>query len=445
MVGSGVAGLSAAWLLARGGREVTLIEAQDRAGGHCNTVEVATSDGPVAVDTGFIVYNEKTYPNLTAFFAHMGIETSASDMSFSVSRNGLEYSGCGVQGLFAQRRNLLRPQFWRMLRDVKRFYAQAPLLDPDAALTLGDLLARGDYSDTFASDHLLPMAAAIWSTETRDMRDMQAREFLAFFANHGLLQLRDRPQWRTVTGGSRRYVQQITMQPGINLQLNCRVRRVRRTATGVLVNVMAQPGQQQEQHFDEVVFATHADQALNLLEDATDHESNLLGAFEYSRATAVLHSDTSYMPRERRAWASWNYLDHRGADQQTHDPLCLSYWMNRLQPLGTDLPIFVTLNPHGCPQDVHASFEYEHPVMNTASARAREKLWALQGQRNTWFCGAYFGNGFHEDGLQAGLAVAEEITGRARPWRVADADGRIYRSSLSRVSNVVPLRRKDAA
>ncbi|MDH6593418.1 putative NAD/FAD-binding protein [Variovorax sp. TBS-050B] len=429
VVGSGISGLAAGWLLSQRHR-VTVYEADSRAGGHSNTVQVGAGPGAIAVDTGFIVYNESAYPNLTALFAHLGVATQPAEMSFAVSLDGgaLEYSGSGLRGLFAQRANLVRPRFWSMLRELVRFYRQAPGEAARFGLAPLDsyLDARG-YGRAFREDHLYPMAAAIWSTPAARIGDYPTEAFVRFCENHHLLNLGDRPAWRTVTGGSARYVARLAEGIGEPLRLDSAVLELRREAGGVFVRTerAAAP-----RRFDHVVIAAHADQALRLLPDATADETRLLGAFGYSRNRAVLHSDPALMPRRRAVWSSWNYA----ADRRRDGAPCVTYWMNRLQGIADDTPLFLTLNPAQEPAREHLirSEVYEHPVFDPHAMRAQDELWSLQGQRRTWFCGAYFGAGFHEDGLQAGLAVAEALGGVRRPWTVADESGRIrLRSTLA--------------
>ena len=416
VVGSGVAALSAAWLLSREHR-VTLYEKAERLGGHSNTVIAGAMGGEVAVDTGFICLNDATYPNLIALFEHLGVPTRATDMSFAVSRDQgrFEYA---APGLFAQRRNLLRPRFWSMLGEILRFYRQAPvdlagLTDPQ--LTLGDYLKREGFSEAFREDHLLPMAAAIWSSPAHTLMDYPAEAFIRFCGNHGLLKLVGRPLWRTVEGGSRIYVERLA-QAISDIRLSCGVTSVRRTDKGVVVH----DSQGGAARFDHVVVGAHADQALAMLAEPTARERQVLGAFRYSRNMTVLHMDQTLMPRRRRAWASWNYIGTDGG-------LCVTYWMNRLQGIeGQDL--FVTLNPPRPPRPdtLLRSELYEHPIFNPAAIQAQKQLWSLQGQGGVWFCGAHFGAGFHEDGLQSGLAVAEQLGGVRRPWAVEDESGRIH-------------------
>lgn len=418
VIGTGVAGLSAAWLLSQR-HEVTVIEADGRFGGHANTVDV----GDVPVDTGFIVYTEATYPNFTALMRHLGVGTQMSDMSFGVSLDDgrLEYAGTDLAGLFAQPRNLASPRFWSMLRDIRRFYREAPRDAATLGLTsLDDYLGANGYGRAFRDDHLLPMAAAIWSTPAAAVGRYPAATFIRFCENHGLLKLSARPAWRTVAGGSRVYVERLCRAVSGRILRGEPVRHVRRDDDGVEIFGAGGP----IGRFDHVVIATHADQALAMLDDPSPDERRLLGAFAYTRNEAVLHSDPRLMPARRRVWASWNYLAHRAEGGSS---LSVTYWMNRLQSLPETTPLFVTLNPGRSPRagSVLRTQTYEHPLFDAAALIAQRQLWTLQGRRGSWFCGAYFGAGFHEDGLQAGLAVAEQLGGVRRPWQVDGESDRI--------------------
>lgn len=418
VVGSGISGLSAAWLLSKRNR-VVLYEADNRLGGHSHTADAAG----LAVDTGFIVFNESTYPNLTALFDHIGVATKQSDMSFAVSLDDgrLEYSGTGLLGLFAQGRNAISPRFWLMLRDLVRFYRQAPRnVAALGMMTLDEYLDAAGYGDGFRNDHLYPMAAAIWSTPAAKIGAYPAATFIRFCETHGLLKLIGRPIWRTVAGGSRCYVR-VLAGAIPEVVSNYPIKTIVRTAKGA--EIIGLDGHRR--HFDHVVIATHADQALKMLADPSSEERRLLGAFDYIANDTVLHSDTRLMPQRRRVWSSWNYMTRDDLDGRR---LAVTYWMNRLQGIESDRPLFVTLNPHReiAPEAVLRRVSYSHPRFDARAMQAQKQLWSLQGRRNTWFCGAYFGAGFHEDGLQAGLAVAEALGGVRRPWTVADESGRIH-------------------
>ncbi|ABC21527.1 NAD(P)/FAD-dependent oxidoreductase [Rhodospirillum rubrum] len=425
VVGTGIAGSAAAWLLS-GRHAVTIYEADQRPGGHTHTVAVRTRGGAsIVVDTGFIVYNEPNYPNLVALFDHLGVKTRPSDMSFSVSADGggLEYSGAGLGGLLAQPVNLVRPRFWAMMRDLVRFYRGAPavLEAPDADhLTLGDLLKRGGYSQAFIEDHLLPMGGAIWSSSTRDMADYPARAFISFFQNHALLDLGARPLWRTVAGGSREYLNRLIDRTKGSFRLGIGARRIFRDAQGVRIEA-TDGGITRHDH---VLIATHADQALAMLGDPSAEEARLLGPFAYQANDVWLHQDDTLMPRRRRAWAAWNALtDRRSPDS----PPTVTYWMNRLQGLDPAHPVFITLNPSHAPaaDSVLGRYAYDHPLFTLATIAAQKELWRLQGVQRTWFCGSYFGAGFHEDALQSGLLAAERLGGVRRPWTVEKENARL--------------------
>ena len=417
VIGSGIAGLGAAWRLATSAPEVrvTLLEAGAHFGGHANTVDLAL-DGVVAgVDTGFLVFNRRTYPELTRLFAALRVDCAPADMGFSVQvpradgSPGLEWSGSSLGALFAQYGNLARPRFWRMLADIERFnrLSTALALDggADPAQTIGDFLARYRFGDAFRDDYLLPMLGSIWSCSTRWMLRFPAATMIRFCHNHGLLQIQDRPAWMTVRGGSRRYVERIVAAiPDARRRVP--VRGVRRVPAGV--EIVLPKG---TERFDAAVLACHSDQALALLgNQASAAERGVLGAIGYQSNRAVLHTDRAVLPSRRNAWAAWNYErapDPDGEGQR----VCIHYLLNRLQPLPWARPVIVSLNPARAidPSQVRAEFSYEHPVFDHAAIVAQQDVAALQGLRRTWYCGAWCGYGFHEDGLRAGLRVADGI------------------------------------
>jgi len=420
VIGSGAAGLAAAWSLSSR-HHVTLYDADRRLGGHCYTVDVKTPWGDVPVDTGFIVYNRMNYPNLCRMFEHLDVETADSNMSFAVSvRDGwLEYSGTGVNGLFAQRRNMARPLYWRLVWDVLRFYREAPQLleSHDLETTpLGELLDQRRYSKFFRFNHLYPMAAAIWSMPVSKIEDFPAATFIQFYRNHGLLQLRNRPQWRTVVGGSRSYVEAIVGAFGGPVRAGHKVRQVSRTPDGVVVKTDADEGEL----FDQVVIASHADQALGMLGEPTAQEQEILGAFEYERNRVILHGDDSLMPKRREVWSSWNYLSSGGSNR-AEERLSATYWMNRLQSIDMRIPVFVTLNPlhEPDPASVIREIPYDHPAFDAKALAAQKRLGAIQGADRIWYCGSYFGFGFHEDAFTSGLNVGLEL-GAPLPWETRE-------------------------
>jgi len=403
IVGTGVSGLVVAERLAPA-HDLTVFEADSRIGGHTHTVDVPGPAGPVAIDTGFIVCNDRTYPGFLDLMRRLGVPLRASTMSFSVrcERTGLEYAGGGLREIFAQRRNLLRPSFWGMLRDILRFHRQAPAFG-DGDATLRDVLAHGRYGRAFAEHYLVPMMAAIWSAEPARLLAMPARFFVRFFANHGMLTVNDRPQWLTVVGGSRRYLEPLTASFRDRIRLRAPVVDMRRLADGVQVTVAGQGSER----FDAAVVATHSDQALRLLGDASAAERALLGAIPYQENDVVLHTDERLLPRARAARAAWNY--HLPAT--TLPRATVTYCMNVLQGLPGPTTYCVTLNRTEAidPAKVLRRFVYHHPVFDDAGVRAQGEIAEANGHGRVWWCGAWCGFGFHEDGVQSALRVAADF------------------------------------
>ena len=413
VIGAGISGLASAWLLARQ-HEVVLYEANRYPGGHTNTVD-ATVDGIThAVDTGFLVFNDRTYPNLVKLFAHLGVEAADSDMSFSVriGDGALEWSGTSLATVFAQPSNLARPRFLRMLADLIRFNREASRLAESGAPvtgTLGEFLDARGYGREVRELYLIPMAACIWSTPATQINRFPMQTFLHFCANHGLLAVSNRPQWRTVKGGAREYVRKLLA--GIpDLRLATPVHQVRRFADHV--ELATDHG---TERFDQVVLATHTDQSLAMLEHASVEERAVLKAIPYLANRAVLHTDERLLPRRRRAWASWNF--HAPRPELSDEPVCLTYLINRLQPLPFSSPVMVSMNPVDEPREerVLASFDYHHPAFLEGSDEAKRRVASLQGRERTWYCGAWTRYGFHEDGLLSALNVARQM-GVPIPW-----------------------------
>ena len=423
VIGSGIAGLASAWLLGQR-HDVTLIERNDYVGGHTHTLEVDDGGRTLAVDTGFIVYNAANYPLLSRLLDRLGVASRESDMSFaaSIGPGEIEYSGDGLNTLFAQRRNLLSPSFLGMVADLLRFNRRCKALLRGGGFggcSVSELLARERLGTHFRDHYLLPMAAAIWSCPTRAMLDFPAESLARFFDNHGLLNLIDRPLWRSVSGGSARYVERMLDHLGRERVRLDGARAVQRQADGV--EVVLAGGERLR--FDDVVLACHADQALALLAEPSEAEGRLLGRFRYQPNRTYLHTDTALMPRRRPVWSSWNYLSALDGDGRR--AVSVTYWMNRLQGLATDRDYLVSLNPLRPPRDeaVLAEMTYEHPVFDQAAIDAQPALAELQGRDRVWFCGSYFGYGFHEDALASAVEVAGRLgadTGWLRAPRAAE-------------------------
>lgn len=420
IIGSGITGLGAAWLLHQQYR-VTLFEKNDYLGGHTHTIDVAVGEQHVPVDTGFIVYNERNYPNLVGLFKQLNIATRPTDMSFAFSLNQgeLEYAGSSLNTVFAQRRNVLRPRHWRLLSEILRFNrtAHQALRQPEVVqgLTLGAFLDLYKFSHAMREHYLLPMGAAIWSCPVETMLQFPTLSFLRFFANHGLIDLSNRPQWRTVCGGSSFYVRELRQQMGQRLQVAGGATRVERAADGVRVFTA-----ERQQAFDAVIFACHADQALALLAQPSAAEQAVLGCFRYEPNRTYLHTDARLMPRNKHVWSSWNYL--ATSQPESRQQMTATYWMNKLQGLNTPTDYFVTLNPYELPREeqIIAEMVYEHPIFDQQAVNAQAQLASLQGQQRSWFCGSYSRYGFHEDALASAVQVCADF-GVTPVWHKAQS------------------------
>lgn len=408
VVGSGIAGMVSAWSLHHAGHQVYVFEAGSYIGGHTNTVTIPLSGKNYAVDTGFIVFNDWTYPNFIRLMELLGVASQPTTMSFSVHdpQSGLEYNGTSINTLFAQRRNFLRPSFYRMIRDILRFGREAPLLltqnDDDASLTIDDYVRKNHYSKEFVEQYLLPMGGAIWSAGTLAMRTFPARYFIQFFKNHGMLSVDERPQWRVISGGSASYIKPLTEPYKNNIFLNSPVQSIQRDTSGVTVQV-----NHEAQRFDQVVIAAHGDQALRLLSDPTPIEQDVLSHFTYTRNEAVLHTDIHMMPRRRRAWAAWNY--RMSTDETAQVPV--TYDMNALQGIDAPERFLVTLNASEPipPGRVLRRISYQHPHYTSQAVGAQKRWPEISGVNRTHYCGAYWGYGFHEDGVVSAMRVAKAL------------------------------------
>ena len=434
VVGSGISGNAAAWALSKV-HDVTVFEKRGRPGGHSATVDIDYDGKAISVDTGFIVYNEQNYPQLTQLFDHLEVKTERSNMTFSVSLDDgrMEWCGSKLKGIFAQPGNLVSIGFLRMLREIFRFNSRARQdLDNGAlcGLTLDEYLKKSRFSTRLKNDYLVPMTSAIWSTPSKKMLEFPAESLVRFMKNHSLIQ-KKRPDWRTVTGGSREYVAKLIGDSTAEYRLNSEVVSILREPDGVKLTT----ADGSECYFDEVVIAAHSDQAMRIIKDADPAESDVLGSIQYVDNDVWLHRDPKLMPRRKNAWAAWNYLGAMNSEDNRE--VSVTYWMNRLQNIDEQQPIFVTLNPLKDPRAdlVFGRFQYSHPLFNSAAIEAQGRLKQIQGKNGLWFCGAWTGYGFHEDGLGSGLAVAQAL-GASIPWETSELGLSIHSSAYG---NSYPL------
>jgi predicted NAD/FAD-binding protein len=414
IVGSGISGLSCAYLMGAK-HDVTLFEKNDYLGGHSNTASISYDNKKIAVDTGFIVFNFRTYPNLKALFELLKVKISKSNMSFGMKDldNGFEYSGDNLSGLFAQKKNFLNLKFLKMLKDIVKFNQHSIKFietGGDAkAQTLQDFIDNLKLGEYFKNYYLFPMAGAIWSCPLELIKNYPAKTFLQFFYNHGLLTVTNQPQWYTVEGGSKEYVKKISAAFNGKIELNSTIIKAEKSAEKVILT--KDSGQTYE--FDHVIFASHANQTYEIISDKTKDEAEILSKVKYSQNTAILHKDTNQMPKNNKAWASWVYLSSKKENK-----VSLSYWMNNLQNIPASHPLFVTLNPieKVAEQHIFGKYEYAHPIFDSEAINAQENLHKIQGKRNMWFCGAWTKYGFHEDGLNSAINVVKKF-GIEVPWK----------------------------
>jgi len=465
VIGSGITGLSAAWLLNKKFK-ITLFEKNSYIGGHTHTHDVQEGEKELSIDSGFIVYNKKNYPNLVGLFNHLNVDTQATDMSFgfSLDEGKLEYSGSGLKGMFAQRGNLFRIQHWRLLKEIVRFnkVAHAALDDVNTnaskslfsskgpSLSLGEFLENHNFSKDLRQHYLLPMGAAIWSCPVEIMTSFPAHSFLQFFANHGLIDLKNRPQWRTVVGGSREYVRKMMADMGGHVTIKRAASSVIRKGQeeGIKDSNVEVISEGKSFYFDQVIFACHADEALSLIEKPTINERAILSCFNYQENKTYLHTDERLMPRRKKAWCSWNYLartnEQTGKDGfKTEQKMTATYWMNRLQKVKADKNYLVTLNPYSEPKknSIIEVMTYDHPLFDRDAMHAQGRLMEIQGNKNSWFCGSYTGYGFHEDALSSSVAVCEQL-GVIAPWNKQKPDNKttqLFKTISNESQSVDPI------
>ena len=410
IIGSGISGMSAAYFLSSK-FEVQLFEKNDYLGGHTRTIKVAT-DNNIHIDTGFIVFNNRNYPDLIKFFEHLNVKTLNSDMSFAVSDiiYKIEYGGKNFQSLFAQYKNIFNLKFLKMIYEIYYFYKLCKNINLDNLsddITIEDFLKKNLFSSYLKKLHIYPLISSIWSTSQKDVINFPLKLFLNFFKNHDLFNFKNRPQWKFIKSGSNTYINKILDLEKFNYTLNAKISKIQRNDNQIIISL-----NDQELKFDYLVIATHADQALKILNNPTENERKILSNFEYTENTAYLHSDNSMMPKNKKTWSSWNFIK----DKKNNDSFTLTYWMNNLQKLRTEKEYFVTINPKKVPQNLHNETVFSHPKFTLQTVKSQSKLKELQGNKNTFFCGAYHGYGFHEDGIQSAVYVSNML-GVDIPWK----------------------------
>ncbi len=411
VIGSGISGLSCAWLLSKR-HNVDLFEKNSYFGGHANTQEISLNSSKINVDTGFIVFNSLNYPNLCNLFDILNVDTYESDMSFSVSNSieNLEYGGENFNTIFAQKSNIFKPRFLKMLLEILIFYNTAEKeRKKNQNKSLEEYLKKKKFSDFFLYNHIYPMASSIWSSSIDNIKNYPYEKFVDFFSNHGLLKILNRPRWRTVMGGSKDYVKKIIKSSTMKTKNKCNIEVMKRASKSILVKVNGK-----SLIYDHVVVAVHSNQVSSVIKDQDTFEKEIFSKIEYSKNLVYLHSDNELMPKSKKVWSSWNYI----RNDLVENKISITYWMNRLQNLKTKEDIFVSLNPNVMPKKkkIYKRINYSHPIYNFETFDTQAKIQRIQGKKNTWYCGAYLGNGFHEDGIESGLSVAEKILGEKRPW-----------------------------
>jgi uncharacterized protein len=424
IIGGGISGLSAAWHLSKESN-VVLFEKNDYLGGHAHTVKVRDNNNEIFIDTGFMVFNDENYPNLLKLFDNLEINSYSSNMSFSLSIDSLnyEYSGSGLIGYFGQIKNLLNYQHWKQLINIRKFYlsAEKNIVKYNKNTSLEEFLRSEKYPNYFIQNHVIPMCSAIWSCNPEKMLDYPAFDFVRFFANHGLFKISKRPLWKSIIGGSMRYVDGILNSSSFDTKLNTEITEIKKDGNKYEVYF----GDGEKESFDKLIFATPANESCKIIKPLNPELAKILEKFEYQENMAILHNDASQMPKTKKLWSSWNYI--KKDNIKDSDNLSITYWLNSIQKLRTDLNFFLTLNPHKKIREdcIHKVIKFSHPIFDTKNRALKDKILQKQGDNNIWICGSFLGYGFHEDGIQSGLLVAEDISKRNRPWTTDESWNRL--------------------